>query len=349
MRLFTTVLAKRNISPVGTKTGLRARELILLLMLVGVGISGHSLAATRLLDRTLVTVNDEVILQSDVDDFISKANTPSFKELYGGIGVDILKDRAKALEFLIEEKIVNQQVKKLDLGVTDQEIDGQIRAILRQNGITQSQLLARLQQLGTTFKDYREGIRRQLERRNLVDREIRPSLEISDEQLRYFFQKQVSGKGDLRFTIAHIFIDQSKKGKTPPKQRAELVWKEVSKHPEKFADYVGQYSDDETTLANGGLLGSFSLSSLSEEFRKVVPKTPVNSVTAPLKTAAGYHIIKVLSKTQGDFSTLTEDQKASLRNQMVSVELERMMSMWLERKKREAHIRRFSNETASRP
>src|SRR5205823_6178928 len=99
----------------------------------------------------------------------------------------VLSNKDAIVQLLVEEKLINQQVKKLDLGASDQEVDGQIRAIEKRNGIGQSQLLERLKQLGTTLSEYREGIRRQIERRNLIDREIKPSLEISDEQLRHFY------------------------------------------------------------------------------------------------------------------------------------------------------------------
>ena len=89
------------------------------------------------------------------------------------------------------------------------------------------------------------------------------------------------------------------------------------------------------------MLGWFSLSQLSKEFRREVPKTHPGTVTAPLKVADGFHIIKVLETRRRDFpSTLTKEQKDTLRNQMVAQELENKMSLWLERKKAESYIKR---------
>ncbi len=301
--------------------------------------------ASRVLDRTLVAVNDEVILESDIDKFIAQARSKSFQELFGGIKEEQLRDRKGVLQILIDEKIINQQVKKLELQATDQEVEGQIKAIEKRNNISRSQLSSRLQQLGTSTDEYKDGIRRQLERRNLIDREIRPTLEISEDQLKNFYARMGGAKeSEVQYKIAHIFID-SKKPNTVAKTRADQIFKDVSKKPEDFAAFVKDLSDDTSTSESGGDLGFFSLSSLVSEFRKFVPKTAVGQVTPPIKTAAGYHIVKVIEKRASDFSNLPPERKAEISSQMGGAEMERKMALWLERKKRESHIREFSAES----
>jgi len=49
--------------------------------------------------------------------------------------------------------------------------------------------------------------------------------------------------------------------------------------------------------------------------------------------------LKVLETRSADFAMLSKDQKEALRDQMKGLELEKRMSLWLERKKAEAHIR----------
>lgn len=310
------------------------------LLFIFLGLLSTSAPAAKILDRTVVTVNDEVVLESDIDRFISQAKSKSFQELFGGIKEDQLKDRQAVLQILIDEKLINQQVKKLELQASEQEVDGQIKAIEKRNGITHAQLTARLQQLGTSMTDYKDGIRRQIERRNLIEREIRPSLEITEEQVKSYYARTGGAKdSEMQFRIAHIFID----GKKPSaKSRAEKVHEEVSKSPENFAALVKEFSDDTSGAENGGELGFFSLSSLVSEFRKAVPKTPVGQVTAPIKTASGYHIVKVLERRAGEFVNLPAERKAEIGNQMAATEMERKMMLWLERKKREAHIRYFN-------
>jgi parvulin-like peptidyl-prolyl isomerase len=295
---------------------------------------------SRIIDRTVVTVNDEVILESDIDRFIAQARSKSFQELFGGISEEQLKNREAVLQILIDEKIINQQVKKLELQAADQEVEGQIKAIEKRNNITRAQLTQRLQSLGTTMEAYKDGIRRQIERRNLIDREIRPTLEVTEDQIKNYYARTGGAKeSEGQFRIAHIFIDGKKAG---AKARAEQIYKEVAKAPETFAAVAKDVSDDTSTSESGGDLGFFSLSSLVTEFRKSVPKTEVGQVTAPIKTASGYHIVKVLERRAGDYANLPPERKAEISNQMAGAEMERKMALWLERKKRESHIRQFN-------
>lgn len=317
--------------------------LVSLLLLVAAAPAAR---AAKIIDRTVVTVNDDVILESDIDKFVKKGRSKSFQELFGGLDDKTLSDRNKVLQLLIEEKLIDQQVKKLDIQASPAEIDGQIKAICKRNNITQNQLAERLKQLGTSMDDYRQGLRRQLERKNLVEREIKPSLEVSDEQLRHFYQRNAKAdSGDMQYKIAHILIENKEKGGMSAAERAKKVYAEVSKDSGNFDKYVKEYSDDTTTSDQGGVLGFFGLSSLAREFRSVVPKTPAGQVTQPIKTKAGYHIVKVLEARSGDFASLSKEQKEALRNQMVGSELEKKMAMWLERRKNEAHIRFASAPT----
>src|SRR3954469_8015602 len=75
----------------------------------------------QLVDRTVVTINNDVILESDIDRFQKKLKPNSYQEMLGSDG-NILKNRDTVLQLLVEEKLIDQQVKKLDLLASDQEI-----------------------------------------------------------------------------------------------------------------------------------------------------------------------------------------------------------------------------------
>ena len=301
-----------------------------------------SAAARRTVDRSIVTVNEEVILESDLAAFQEKLKSPGFRDLFGGLTDKTLKDRKALLQLLIEEKIIDQQVRKLDLSASEMEIDRSIRVIAEKNGISQEQLKAQLKRLGTDMKDYRDGIKRQIERRNLVDREIRPTLEVSDDQMKAYYQRTHGKKqgAESKFRIAHIFIQGTG---ADAKSRVDKIYKELQADPGKFAKLVAESSDDSTTAENGGELGTFALDSLSETFRAAVPKTPAGRVTPPLKGKEGFHIVKVLENRNSGFDDLSREEKLALRNEMGATELEKKMSLWLDRKKSESDLK-FAKE-----
>ena len=232
----------------------------LYVLLVPLLLSTYAAAAKRVLDKSVVTVNEDVILQSDIDKFQKKIQSKSYQQLFGVMDESVAKDPKKVLQLLIEEKIINQQVKRLELTASDEEIEGQIRAVLKRNGITEAQLGDRLKQLGSNMVEYRDGIKRQIERKNLVEREIKPTLEssASDEELRHYYVQNMAGKDtELQYKIAHLFIEKTPKKGLSAEQRADTIWKDLSAHPENFDTAVKDYSDDTGTNTTGGVLGYF--------------------------------------------------------------------------------------------
>jgi parvulin-like peptidyl-prolyl isomerase len=309
--------------------------------------NGSLWASPKVVDRTLIIINDEPILESDISAFQKKIKSKSFQELFGGIPNSVIDNREAALQLLVEERLVNQQVKKLELTASDVEIDGQIKSILKRNGISQAQLVERLKQLGSNLSEYKEGLKRQIERRNLIDREIRPSLEISDEQLRHFYLRNARPEEtEQEYKLAHILIAFKEKGAAGVREaekRAEAVWKQAITKKEDFAKLVKEYSDDSESAE--GALGYFSASSLSKEFRSIIPKTKVGEVTKPIKMADGLHILKLLEIRSPDFSTLPKEKREVLRNQMVGSEMEKKMALWIEKKKKESNITYLADPT----
>ncbi len=320
-----------------------SRNLTGLFILILSFVPQLGLAKRQTLDRSVITVNDDIILESDIGAFRQKAKSKNFQELFGGLDPKKLESRDAILQLLIEEKIIDQQVKKLELTASDQEVDRHIRSITERNGISESQLKTRLRDLGTSFQEYKDGIRRQLERRNLVEREIKPMMEVSDDQLRHFAQRGKDAKeAGQRYSLAHILI--TTKGK-PGEERAKKVLAEATARPDEFAKLAKDVSDDQSTASSGGELGMFSTDSMAKEFREAAHKTRAGAVYPKLvKTPGGLHIVKVLKSEALSFADLPEDKKTELRNQLMGEELEKKMALWLERKRNDAHIRKSGSE-----
>jgi parvulin-like peptidyl-prolyl isomerase len=79
-----------------------------------------------------------------------------------------------------------------------------------------------------------------------------------------------------------------------------------------FAALAKTESDDATSGANGGDLGSIKRGQMVTEFDQAVFSLPVGQVSEPVKTRYGYHLIKV---EQHDTKTF-DDVKADLEKKM---------------------------------
>lgn len=99
-------------------------------------------------------------------------------------------------------------------------------------------------------------------------------------------------------TVAHIMVaNNTKDSLVNPETRINEIYKKLNQG-ENFESLAKQFSDDKSSAANGGLLNAFSSGQLSsQEFEDAAfaLKEP-NSISKPIKTAYGWHIIKLISK-----------------------------------------------------
>ncbi len=98
--------------------------------------------------------------------------------------------------------------------------------------------------------------------------------------------------------VAHIFVALRPEASTEDSLRkVEKIENIYSKIQEglSFEDAVVQYSEDKGSAKNQGRLSKFSSNRVVPEFVKEVDKLDINEVSAPIQTAYGFHIIKLIS------------------------------------------------------
>lgn len=154
---------------------------------------------------------------------------------------------------------------------------------------------AKAQGLDTTqsFISELAGYRSQLTRPYLTDSKV-------DEQiLREAYDRM---KEDVE--VSHILV-RIQQGATPADTLT--AWKKINStlkrlDKEDFAKVAKEISEDQSAEENGGYIGWVTAFRTVYPFETVAFNTPVGKISAPVRTAFGYHIIKVHNrrKSQGE-------------------------------------------------
>ncbi|NCB68585.1 MAG: hypothetical protein EOM47_07030 [Bacteroidia bacterium] len=154
---------------------------------------------------------------------------------------------------------------------------------------------AKAQGLDTTqsFINELAGYRSQLTRPYLTDSKM-------DEQiLREAYERM---KEDVE--VSHILV-RIPQGATPADTLG--AWKKINSalkrlDKEDFAKVAKEISEDQSAEENGGYIGWVTAFRTVYPFETVAFNTPVGKISAPVRTAFGYHIIKVHNrrKSQGE-------------------------------------------------
>jgi peptidyl-prolyl cis-trans isomerase C len=84
---------------------------------------------------------------------------------------------------------------------------------------------------------------------------------------------------------------------------------------EDFAAVAKAESDDTTTAAKGGELGTLSRGRMIPEFEHAVFALKAGEISEPVKTAYGYHLIQVQERITPDFDKVRGELERDLQNQ----------------------------------
>ena len=153
-------------------------------------------------------------------------------------------------------------------------------------------------------------------------------IEITEEQARQQFEQNVAAfEARTEREAAHILIEDNDEAKI-----AEV--REKLAAGEDFTELAKTYSDDLGTRDQGGDLGFTSGEAFPEEFESALAALEVGAISAPVKTDAGTHFIKLVSERGSEPPTFEEERnrivdqlkRAEAENQFVNL-LERLRDL----------------------
>ena len=282
-------------------------------LLIALNLSSPAHAQTnakaRPADFIVAVVNSEPITNNEVQALKSRLE----KQLPPGSplpSAQVLTQQA--LDQLIIEKAQMQVARENGIRIEDSEIELAEQNIARQNQLTKQQLYQRLSQEGLTAASFREQIRTQLIINKLREREVENRSRVSDTDVEKEIQSKQSTKQasaaamDLNLGMILISVPEN----STPAEVAALQAKaqqisQRAKNGESFASLATAFSQAADKGANGGEMGLRSADRYPSLFLEGVQALNKNDVSEPIRSGAGFHILKVLEKKQSDMSGMT--------------------------------------------
>ena len=218
----------------------------------------------------------------------------------------------QVLERLINEKAQLQQAVEDGIKIDTAQIDQAEQNVAQQNQITVAELDRRLTQEGVSLTQFRDDLRNQLLLSRLRDREVEPRVKVSDAEVDQFIRDKqgVSDVATMQINLAQVLVAVPENA-TPAQvvalaARAQLVLQRA-KAGEDFAALVNEFSDA-PDHSNGGQLGMRMADRYPPLFVDAVKNLPIGAVAGPIRSGAGFHILKVVEKSQAGLPGVTVTQ-----------------------------------------
>lgn len=298
-------------------------------------------------DKIVAVVNNEPILSSDLKELEKKADQTALIEeilLLGSPASDLKKSEQARLDYLISEKLLDSQVKRLGMTVTNDRIDSEIKQMAQRYKTTPEEILkAAKADMGLSSSQYRLFLKKQIERQGLIESEISSKVRVSDEEV-YAEYRKANPRSKVALgevTIAHIFFNPKKGGTTKARERAETVLSKLNSGSD-FTSLAEQHSED-SQFSNGGLLGTFAAGELSPDFEAALIGVSKGQHSQVVSSKRGFHILKLLDQRVGKNDAFEKD-KEKIRAVLMERAFSKQFTNWLKRTREEASISYFNKK-----
>lgn len=275
---------------------------ILLSMAYGAGAAAQAPVRSEPIpaDRIVAVVNDEVITLQELRTRLNAAVAQLRRQGTPLPPNDVLEKQM--LDRLVMEKVQLQHAKDIGVRVDDAQLDQAIQRIAAGNNLSMAQFRLALEKDGVQFPKFREEIRNEMTIVRVREREVDNKIVISEGEIDNYLQGEAGSAGaQEEFEVAHILL-RAPEGATPDqlgklKVKAEQIHERAIKG-ENFPQLAAAYSDAPDGL-QGGSLGVRPLDRLPAIFAEAVVKLKNGEVAPLLRSANGFHIVKLVSRRGG--------------------------------------------------
>lgn len=214
----------------------------------------------------------------------------------------------EVLERLIAERIQVQLALEAGIKVDDYAIDQAEQSVAQQNNVSLDELHRQLAHDGITVERFRRELRSQLLTLRIRERDVESRVKVSDADVDQFMQQQQqnAGAAPQAVNLAHILIEVPENATPEQVRQREARANEVMSKLRAGGDFaaLAQEYSDAPEGQRGGVIGLRPADRYPELFINSTEKTAVGGVVGPVRSAAGFHILKVLERSQNGLPTM---------------------------------------------
>ncbi|MCQ4247712.1 peptidylprolyl isomerase [Stutzerimonas stutzeri] len=258
-------------------------------------------AEVRPLDRIVAIVDNDVIMQSQLDQRLREVEQTIEKRGAEMPPRDVMQQQV--LERLITENLQLQIGERSGIRISDEELNQAMATIAQRNNMSLDQFRAALERDGLSLDTAREQIRREMVISRVRQRRIGERIQVSKQEVENFLASDL-GKMQLseEYRLANILIPVPESADSTAIQAAEKIARDTYEQLQNGADFAKlavSRSASENAL-EGGDMGWRKAAQLPPPFDTEVSTMNVGDFTQPVRTPPGFILLKVLDKRGGD-------------------------------------------------
>jgi peptidyl-prolyl cis-trans isomerase SurA len=254
-------------------------------------------AGPQAADHIVAVVNAEPVTHFEVRSRVQRIAQQVARS--GGAVPPEAELNRQVLDALILEKAQMQLAQEFGIRIDDATLEDAMRGIARQNQLSLEQMLQQIRREGLDETEFRANIRRQLTLQRLREREVEARVRVTDTDIdRFVLQKQDNPGSDLQINLAQILVavpeDVAPERLAALMARAQAVATQARSGAD-FAALAREHSDAPDRSAGSGM-GLRAADRYPVLFLDATRSVQVGGIAGPVRSPAGFHVLKVLDK-----------------------------------------------------
>jgi peptidyl-prolyl cis-trans isomerase SurA len=214
-----------------------------------------------------------------------------------------------ALEMLIFERSQLQWAKLSGLRVSDEDINGVVETLAQRNQLSVDEFYRALERQGTSKKRFLDNLRDQQTLKRLRDRDVPGRIVVSEPEIDRYLSEQkaaMSQKGGLE--LAQILLPLADGASPEQIAQAEQTARGWLREISQGADFhaIARQRSGAPDRIEGGRMGLREADRYPELFLDATRNTPVGGVAGPIRSGAGFHLLKVVERRQAGVLTMAQ-------------------------------------------
>lgn len=256
-------------------------------------------SSPRPADYIVAVVNSEPITNNEVrirmQRFEGQLGQPA-----GGAGAraQLLRE---VMERLISEKAQLQLAREQGVKVDEALVDQAELNVARQNQVDVAELRRRMVADGMVPAQFRQDLRDQIMLSRLREQELASRARVTERDIDQFLAEQASSPAAQELNLSHILVAVAENASEAQVAAAQAKARQLqarARSGEDFARLAREHSDAPGAQAGGGAIGPRTVDRLPPLFVEATRNLPEGGVSDVVRSAAGFHIVKVVEKRQ---------------------------------------------------
>ena len=266
-------------------------------ILLGFLISTNTYTKIELIDRVVAVVDSGVIMESQLNSRVEEILIRLKNDKAELPPLNLLEEQV--LDRLIIEEIQLQLADRAGIKISDSELNQTLSRVSSQNNLSLEEFRLKLEAEGTSYKSFRDTIKKELIIQRVQRGKVGAKIDISEQELENFINSE-EGRTQLaeQYNVQHILLSV-KSGLSEIEidaiENEAVSLLERLEDGEGFEKLAASYSAGQKAL-EGGFLGWRTSAELPSLFAEVVTGLTVGEVAQPVRSGAGFHILKLTEK-----------------------------------------------------